>query len=231
MNDAMKYTEMLDMEVSSCDVIVRPKRKKRKDGKERVIALVNGADENKDEEKKDEKPENEKRKNKKFKFDFVYAEGVAVFLLVVGILLTNIFWADSGINTVFKKAFGVQNESVDDRTYLSFSAKSPSSELAIKIEEGVMTFSGKGTMYPVCDGTVSMVENVDGKYRLTITHSDTFKTVVDGLQYSYVEKGDAVYKYIPIGYVDGQNATVSMFEKDSLLTNYIVEDGNVIWEV
>ena len=42
MKDGMEYAEMLGMNVSSCDVVVKPaKRKKRRDVKEDVIAKVN----------------------------------------------------------------------------------------------------------------------------------------------------------------------------------------------
>ena len=45
MKDGMEYAEMLGLNVSSCDVIVKPaRRKKRKDVKEEVITKVNEAE-------------------------------------------------------------------------------------------------------------------------------------------------------------------------------------------
>lgn len=86
---------------------------------------------------------------KKSKFDIVYAEGIAAFVLVVAILLTNIFWENSGINTLFKKAFTPAQTVTDARSYSSFNAQSPSSSLASSVTDGVMTFSGKGALYPL----------------------------------------------------------------------------------
>ncbi len=238
MKDGMDYAEMLGMDVSSCDVVLKPvKRHRKKDCKEEVIAKVNEEEqeENQDDIKEEEdlssyEDVTEKKQRKKFKFDIVYAEGVAVFCLIVSILLTNIFWENSGINTVFKRVFDTNTETLDMRTYKSFSAKSPSSDLTVDVDGGVMTFSGKGTMYPVCDGVVTSVIEEDGKYTLTVKHSDVFKTVIKGVDFVYAEKGDEVFKYIPIAYVNGNSATVAMYSSDSLLTNYIIEGGSIVWE-
>ena len=93
-----------------------------------------------------------------------------------------------------------------------------------------MTFSGKGALYPVCDGKVSSVVEEDGKYTLTIDHSDKFTTVISGADFVYTEKGAEVYGYIPVCYVAGGEANVYMYDNDELVTNYIVEDGVIIWE-
>ena len=45
--------------------------------------------------KKTETTEKPAEKKGRFKFDIVYAEGIAAFALVVAILLTNIFWENS----------------------------------------------------------------------------------------------------------------------------------------
>ena len=235
MKDGMEYAEMLGLTVSSCDLIVKPsKKKKKKEIKEQVVEKVN-EDLSVDNEKVDlnefeELPLGEKPSKKGFKFDIIYAQGVAIFALIVTILLTNIFWENSGINTLFKNAFSQTAEQADARTYLSFSAKSPSSELTSSVEEGVMTFSGKGALYPVCDGEVSSIVEEDGKYTLTINHSDIFKTVISGVDFVYTEKGEQVYGYIPVCFVAGGDANVYMYDGDTLLTNYIVEDGVIIWE-
>lgn len=234
MKDGMEYAEMLGLAVSSCDVVVKPtKKRKKKDVKEQVIEKVNEPEEMVEKvdlsEFEELSPPEEKPK-KGFKFDIIYAQGVAIFALIVTILLTNIFWENSGINTLFKNAFAEPSEQVDARTYLSFSAKTPSSELTSSVEEGVMTFSGKGALYPVCDGTVSSIVEEDGKYTLTINHSDVFKTVISGADFVYTEKGEQVYGYIPVCFVAGGDANVYMYDGESLLTNYIVEDGVIIWE-
>lgn len=264
MKDGTDYAEMIEMPVSTCDVIFKPaKKRKKKNLKEQVIAKVNDGDTEADEtqfemktvvtekkpkfdffkKKKKEEPEKyaetaentegeqvSDRKKKKFSFDIIYAEGVAIFLLVAAILLTNIFWEDSGINTIMKNAFGQSAVAADTRTYRSFNATAPSSELTAEIDGGIMTLNGTGAIYPVCDGTLVSAVKEGDTYTVTINHSDLFKTVVSGLNYIYAEIGNEVYKYIPIGYCDEGSVTVSMYNDGVLLTGYILENGNVVWE-
>lgn len=182
--------------------------------------------------KKTETTEKPSEKKGRFKFDIVYAEGIAAFALVVAILLTNIFWENSGMNTFFKKAFSPAQVTTDARSYNSFNAQSPSSSLDGKVEDGVMTFSGKGALYPVCDGKVSSVkQSDDGKYEITIAHSGSFKTVISGVDYSYCDENEEVFKYIPVCYLNGGEAKVYMYNDDALVTNYVLENGSIIWSV
>ena len=182
--------------------------------------------------KKTETTEKPAEKKGRFKFDIVYAEGIAAFALVVAILLTNIFWENSGMNTFFKKAFSPAQVTTDARSYNSFNAQSPSSSLDGKVEDGVMTFSGKGALYPVCDGKVSSVkQSDDGKYEITIAHSGSFKTVISGVDYSYCDENEEVFKYIPVCYLNGCEAKVYMYNDDALVTNYVLENGSIIWSV
>ena len=243
------YAEMLEMPVSSCDVIIKPARKRKRNNlKQQVIEKVNYEETPVTEEAQPEVKEeitskkrlkrrrikeskiSEPKAKKKFTFDIVYAEGVAVFLLVATILLTNIFWEGSGINTVMKNVFGSEATVTDARTYKSFSAQNPSENLTASLENGVMTFSGSGAVYPICDGTLTSVFSDGETYTLTVSHSDVFKTVISGLNYVYAEEGNEVYKYIPIGYVGDGNVTVSMYNDGVLLTGYILEGGNIVWE-
>lgn len=182
--------------------------------------------------KKTETTKKPAEKKGRFKFDIVYAEGIAAFALVVAILLTNIFWENSGMNTFFKKAFSPAQVTTDARSYNSFNAQSPSSSLDGKVEDGVMTFSGKGALYPVCDGKVSSVkQSDDGKYEITIAHSGSFKTVISGVDYSYCDENEEVFKYIPVCYLNGGEAKVYMYNDDALVTNYVLENGSIIWSV
>ncbi|MBR2385297.1 MAG: hypothetical protein IKA99_06810, partial [Clostridia bacterium] len=222
----------------SCDVVVKPaRRKKKKDVKEEVITKVNERDYASDvvnepnnlEDFEDVTP-SVQQVRKKRGFDLVKMQGIAIFALIVTILLTNIFWENSGINTLMRRVFKTDAEAVDARTYLSFSAKSPSNDLSVEVENGVMTFSGKGALYPVCDGTVSSIVEEDGKYTITINHSDSFKTVISDVDFVYTSNGEQVFAYIPVCYVAGDSAKVYMYDGENLLTNYIVEDGVIIWE-
>ncbi|MBQ7373931.1 MAG: hypothetical protein IJW64_05155 [Clostridia bacterium] len=239
MKDGMEYAEMLGLTVSSCDLTIKPAKKRRKkDAKEDVIAKVNEESVREDllesEEKEDldvyEEVTPQKKSKNFFKIDILQIQGIAIFALVVTILLTNIFWENSGINRLFSSVFSTQAEEVDSRNYLSFNAKSPSNDLEVTLDGGVMTFSGKGALYPVCDGEVSSIVEEDGKYTMTINHSDTFKTVISGVDFVYTEKGEDVFGYIPVCYLSGGSASVYMYDEEVLLTNYIVEDGAIIWE-
>lgn len=235
MKDGMEYAEMLGMEVSSCDVYVKPKKtRKKKELKDDVIKKVNEpevANAEFGEFGTDIPVRSNGEKKKKFRFDVVYAEGVAVFLLAVTILLTNIFWENSGMNRLFKSAFGDgQTVQADTRTNVNFNAQSPSGEMEVTLDKGVMVFSGKGSLYPVCDGKVASVVEEDGKYTITLRHSDVFKTVISGVDFVYADQGDDVFKYVPVCYVNGGDAKVSMYNKDVLVTNYAVEGGSIVWE-
>ena len=235
MKDGMEYAEMLGMEVSSCDVYVKPKKtRKKKELKDDVIKKVNEpevANAEFNEFETDIPVRSNGEKKKKFRFDVVYAEGVAVFLLAVTILLTNIFWENSGMNRLFKSAFGDgQTVQADTRTNVNFNAQSPSGEMEVTLDKGVMVFSGKGSLYPVCDGKVASVVEEDGKYTITLKHSDVFKTVISGVDFVYADQGDDVFKYVPVCYVNGGDAKVSMYNKDVLVTNYAVEGGSIVWE-
>ena len=235
MKDGMEYAEMLGMEVSSCDVYVKPKKtRKKKELKDDVIKKVNEPEVTNAEFGEfgtDIPVRSNGEKKKKFRFDVVYAEGVAVFLLAVTILLTNIFWENSGMNRLFKSAFGDgQTVQADTRTNVNFNAQSPSGEMEVTLDKGVMVFSGKGSLYPVCDGKVASVVEEDGKYTITLKHSDVFKTVIWGVDFVYADQGDDVFKYVPVCYVNGGDAKVSMYNKDVLVTNYAVEGGSIVWE-
>lgn len=235
MKDGMEYAEMLGMEVSSCDVYVKPKKtRKKKELKDDVIKKVNEPEVVNAEFGEfgtDIPVRSNGEKKKKFRFDVVYAEGVAVFLLAVTILLTNIFWENSGMNRLFKSAFGDgQTVQTDTRTNVNFNAQSPSGEMEVTLDKGVMVFSGKGSLYPVCDGKVASVVEEDGKYTITLKHSDVFKTVISGVDFVYADQGDDVFKYVPVCYVNGGDAKVSMYNKDVLVTNYAVEGGSIVWE-
>ncbi len=232
MKDGMEYAEMLGLQVSSCDVIVKPKRtRKKKVVKEDAMKKIEEAPilEVNDEFETIDIDQNEPCK-RKFKFDLAYAEGVAVFVLAAGILLTNIFWENSGINRLFKAAFGSSSTTAADlRTSAEFNAQTPTDQLEATLENGVMVFNGKGTLYPVCDGSVAAIEEENGKYSITLKHSDVFKTVISGVDFVYADKGDDVFKYVPVCFVNGGSARVSMYNEDKLITDYVVEDGSIVW--
>lgn len=245
------YLEMVEIPLQSCDVIVKPSRKKKKDVKEEVIQKINEdvtviCDETKKSRRKIFKPsalnkKTEKRQKKQVtpiddetvkvkssRFDVISVQVVAIFVLVVGIILTNIFIEDSGMNNLLKSVFGTQNETVSSAEFSSFNALSPSKTGDVSVENGVISVNG-GSVYSPCDGIVEKIETVDGKFCVTIRHSKTFTTTVSGLELCYGEEGDSVFSNIALGY-SGEVMQVSMFNGNSVLTEYSIVDDQIIWQ-
>ena len=160
-------------------------------------------------------------------FDIVSVQVVAIFVLIVGIILTNIFWEDSGINNLMRSAFK-ESPTVNDQVYSTFNANLPSKTGEVALENGVMTVDG-GSVYSPCDGTIESVVENDGIYTVTVRHSDSFTSVFSNLNYSYLEQGESVYFNIPIGYSE-EYSSVSLFSNDTLLTNYSIDGDYIVWQ-
>lgn len=251
------YVKMLEIPVNSCDVVVKPVKKRKRDVKKQVIEKVNGEavaenlesgsvtiskNANKKSKKTNSvKAENIKNKQKKQKtaydeggsvhikntgFDIVSVQVVAIFVLIVGIILTNIFWEDSGINNLMRSVFKEQ-ATVSDVSYTSFTANLPSKTDDVVLENGVMTVSA-GSVYSPCDGVVESVTELDGVYTVTVKHSESFSTVVSGLENVYVSANEKVYSNIPLGYSQGETS-VSMFDGDAILTAYVLSESQIVW--
>ena len=90
-----------------------------------------------------------------------------------------------------------------------------------------MTVSS-GSVYAPCDGIVESVDNVDGKYVVTVRHSDSFTTVISGLELCYAETGADAYSYIALGF-SGESVEVSMFNGNSLITEYSLDGDEIVW--
>ena len=90
-----------------------------------------------------------------------------------------------------------------------------------------MTVNG-GSIYSPCNGTVESVLENDGLYTVTIEHSNSFSTVISGLECVYSKVGDNVYQNVPVGY-SSKNAEVSMFSSDVILTGYIISGNQIVW--
>ena len=243
------YSEMIEMPVSTCEIVVTPEKKRFK--KEKVVKSVNKKMTDKDKkrgrpakEKKIEEPTievkeseveksnvviKEQKEKKEWKFDIVAAQVVAVFALVVAILLTNVFWENSGINVLLRSVFNPEKKVVDTRAYKAFKASVPCSADMISTDQGIMTITGSCAIYSLAEGSVTDVAEKEGKFAVTVTHSNNFKSIISGLDLSYVELGDKVYKGIPVGFVrDG--AKVMMYDGDDLITNYSLDGGAIVWE-
>lgn len=251
------YAEMIEIPVSSCETFVNPKPEKEKSKKSLFKKFFKKTEITEDEdfledlkkncsandnEKADmevateetsdiETYKSEKSAYKKpFKWDLVTAQVITIFVLAVGILLTNVFWKDSGINNLLKTVFSETSaRAVDDRTYDKFQAYSPAKDL-IEVENGVMTVKEGCAVYSPADGKVAKVDFSNDKYSITISHSDNYKTVISGVDYSYVKVGDKVFTSTPVCYSKEGGAEVSMYNENSIITAFSVEEGKIVWQ-
>ncbi len=246
MSQATEYAQMSEIPVSSCVLCVENKKDKKRDAKNKVISKVNKDlsvekpqktsvfsrikskfNSIKSKAKKQEDVKDCEKKEKRG-FDVVTAQVITIFVLVISILLTNVFWEESAINVFFKNMFS-KNQQVS-LNYTDFNPSLPMTEVAVSVTEGVMTANGEGNVYTTVGGEVEMVELLeDGTYKMTIKHTDKFKTILEGISYPYFEKGATVYTTCPIGY-SSKTLTAKMYNEDTLITNYTIENGNILWE-
>lgn len=226
------YAEMIEFPVSTYEMVVLPKKRKKKNVKKRVVEKVNkSVDGAGDSFSIDNNVAVEKPEKKKFSFDIITAQVVAIFVLVIAIMVTNIFWEDSGINNLIKGAFSqtqVEIE-VDNRVYNEFSPISPSKVSEIELSQGVMKIGSEGAIYSPCEGRVEDISEIDGKYTIAISHSDLFKTIIRGADYAYFEVGEAVYQSVPVCFSQG-GAEVLMYNDNTLITAYSIVDGSIVWQ-
>ena len=164
---------------------------------------------------------------KSSRFDIVSVQVVAIFALVIGIILTNIFWEDSGINTLLRTVFK-NGEAKNTAVYQTFNPTSPTKTGEVTVEAGVMHVNS-GSVYSPCDGTVKSISEADGKYTVTVEHSDSFSTVISGLDFCYAKQGENVYSSVALGY-SGDAVSVSMFNGASLITSYDLDGDKVVWK-
>ena len=228
----LDYLEMLEVPVNSCEVVIKPQKRKKRNVIDEVIDKVNN--QVKPQKSKRVKPERVKPVAdteqtvtvKSSKFDIVSVQVVAIFALIVGIILTNIFWENSGMNNLLKTVFG-EAETKNTAVYSSFSPLAPSKSSEITLDGGVMTFS-EGSVYSPCDGVVESVVQNQNTYTVTVRHSDSFTTVISGLEFCYAIEGESVYGTLPLGYSSSE-IKVSLFDNDAVLTCYTLSGDEILW--
>ena len=173
--------------------------------------------------KRDEKT---KMRKKVFKFDIVAAQTAVVAVLALTIMLTNIFWRDSGINTLVRSVF-YSEPAEKDVSYTEFQAAIPASA-PVDLEEGVMTFKS-GSVYPVCDGVITKVAQNADKIDISIKYSPSFTALISGAEYAYLGEGDSVYKSVPVCYSSGE-VKVYLYSEGKLIKNYVLDGGRIVWQ-
>ncbi len=255
MNDSIEYAKMIEIPTSSCEYTF--KRKRRFFKKKKILKSINEElkrdgeslssneffngktdGENVDNDANATLSNNnlpalydEKQSKKDRKLSAVISAQVALlFALVSAIILTNVFWENSGMNTLFKSVFGSEKYLVDERAYDDFSLNLPiSSPNGVNIIDGAIIIEGEYSLYPVCDGKISKVERAaDGTFTVTVKHSESFSSISEGLEMVYFSSGEEISQNFPLGYVK-KNAKVQLYNGDSLLTDYASKENSIVF--
>ena len=259
MNEKLQYAEMLEIPVNTCNITYKPPKKRKAREKRvdvdkvkaELVDKINAeqgsveyqpttcitpkADEDLTEQSgtqsltvdiKQELPTPKKRIRG---ISVVGVQLCVIGLLLATIFLTNAIFTDSGLNTFFRSVFSAETQTVDERDYSEFAPVINLGNTPYALENGVITFSGAGSTYSPCDGTVLSVNlGEDGKYTMEIAHSNNFKTLVSGLDSN---AGDTVKANIPVGYVLGDNATICFYDGDAVITDFTIDQNSVVWAV
>lgn len=261
MSEPIDYAEMLEIPVNTLNVTKKRSRRHREadDLKRKAVEAVNermedyeaaesprmAAGENvidyggEPEPPLEEELLPERKETKRFlENKLLIGEFIAVCALCAAILLTNLFWQNSAINTFFRNLIteDAPVAAVDERSYAELTPGSVVSDAAIVCsvsDTGVLSFTGACSVYAPYGGIVQNVAENEGMYTVEIRHTSTFSTVISGLTYAYAAAGDAVYATIPVGYSDGADpVSVSMYDDGSLIRAYSVNENNdIVWNV
>ncbi len=175
----------------------------------------------------------EKPEKKPFKFSVIAFQITLIGVLLTTILITNALVPTSGINNFINNAFGVGSAVKEDvRVYSDFTPELRTVD-GMVLDDGVMTFSVKGSLYSPCDGTVTaktLEEN--GKYTIEIEHNKNFKSILKGVDYAYSNVGESVLSNIPVGYSLGEEVSLCFCGGDgNVITDFSVNDNAVVWAV
>lgn len=253
MEQELDYAEMLEIPVSTVNVVKKKGLFKRKTAekpavqapevsedelKERVVESVNervGAYVYSEDLSEQQQPEKKKRtlkfgKDKASKI--LLGELVAVCVIAVAIFLTNIFMPTSAINT-FIGSFS-KSKASKEPGYSDFELSAVVSELSdvdVQIADGgYLYFKAESCVYPVCDGTISSITDSDGNYTVQIAHTSRFSSVVTGLSNLYCAKGDKVRSNLPFAFSDGKNEVqISLYDGNTLLKCYSLSGEVPVW--
>lgn len=248
MEQELDYAEMLEIPVNTVNVVKKKglnlfKRKQEKEQpqeeelKDMVVENVNermGAyvyAEDVSDPPKEEKKKRFDWLNKDKGTIVLISELAAACVIAVAIFLTNLFMPSSLINTfVGSLSTGTPAEpAYTDFTLTSVVSDFSDAEITVA-ENGVLSFTAKGAVYPVCKGKISSITEEDGKFTVQIAHTSTFSSVITGLTQVYSAKGTSVAANLPFGYSDGNGEVkVSMYDGDTLLNCYKLSGAVPVW--
>jgi len=241
MNEEQSYAEMLEIPMESVTVN-RKERKKRAEAdlQEQLVQEVNErvqaqADPSYAESTPIAREENYSRRQIWSK-RILLGEFIAVCALCATIFFTNIFMPNSAINVWVRDLVQGGTQAIaDTRNYTDFTLssivnRSVNAEIAVS-DTGVLSFTAQASVYSPVDGTLTAVNgNAETGYSVEIKHSDSFSTIMSGLDNVYLAAGDVVKATIPLGYSDGKDEVRVMFYSNgSLINNCVVGENGLAW--
>lgn len=245
MNEQLDYAEMLEIPVNTVNVTKkksifkrRQKAQPQDDLKERVVESVNermGAYVISEDVSDPPKPEKIKTVNagkRDKKSIILWTEAALVGIIALAIFVTNLLLPSTVINDFISSfAEPTKEEPVYSQIELS-PIIGDFSEAEVTLNEGVLSFTAKGGVYPVCDGTVAAVTETNGTFTMEIAHTSTFKSVITGLNTAYSAVGTKVADNIPVGYSDGQaEVRVTLYDNGVALNCFTLKGETPVWTV
>ena len=218
MNEEIEYAEMLEIPVSTVNVIRKSKDRaesQQTDSQEPLkspYAVYSSKFFNEERLEENENGEGRYEGNESFALGtyegmdkknaliqrILKAEFAVSCALCLGIFLTNVWVKDSAINTFFRSIHSVTASTADARTYTDFTLSpivSTLSDAELTLSPtGILTFTENCCVYPIADGKVASVQrDEEGLYTVKLAYSDSFTSVISGLDYVYYTEGDQLY--------------------------------------
>lgn len=243
MNDEISYAEMLEIPVETVTVSKKEKKKKWREEplSDQLVKEVNDRMETSDPAFAESKPiereiEPKSRRASGGARKVLLAEVVAVVALCAAIFITNLLLPNSAINTAVRGLFqGKAQAATDTRTYADFTLSPVVSENAnVEVtvsDTGLLSFTANCVVYVPAQGTLeSKSGNTSTGYTVRIRHSDTFSTIISGLDDVGHEVGATVRPGVPFGYTDGDGAvSVIFYDGDTVIRNVVLIENSIAW--
>lgn len=242
MNEQLDYAQMLEIPVSTVNVVkkksfFKKKNKPSSDLKDMVVESVNervgdtyvtaenlgGYDYT--------QPQAAVKNKESTAGKIVMAEAVAACLIAAGIFLTNIFVPNTVINAFMGNLTAINQQEASYKEFTLSSVVSELSDAEVAVSsDGVIHFTDQTSVYPVCEGEVSSIVRENGSYTVKIAHTSAFTSVFTGLDTVYVSVGDSVRSNVPFAYSEGNNEVrVCMYDGDVLLKDYTLYGVIPVW--
>lgn len=240
MNEEIEYAEMLEIPVSTVNLVKRKRRGKKEDLKLRAIEQVNDKLEEEGVESIEVEPQNEantllleeEKPKKDLSKRILAVEFAGICALCGTIFLTNVFMPNSAINTFFR-SFQEEKVAVDKRVYSDFSLSSLFNEYekgAVKTENGIVFLTLEGCIYSPADGTLVLKEKKQDGWRVRVKYSPQFYAEFENLDECYYEEQGEVKANIPLGYTFGEKEVeVRFYGGGELLDCFTMAEGKPVW--